>query len=98
MSTVTLSLAEPASEWLAQRVASGEWPSREAYVADLIARDREEAEREAALHAALDEGREQRRQRTDHRRDFRGGHGLATCMSRARPSHTAQAAVRIIDL
>jgi antitoxin ParD1/3/4 len=49
-------LAEPAHEWIAERVASGAWPDEAAYLNDLVARDREDAERLAALHAALDEG------------------------------------------
>ena len=49
-------LAEPAREWIAARVASGAWPDAEAYLNDLVVRDREDAEKLAALHAALDEG------------------------------------------
>jgi antitoxin ParD1/3/4 len=49
-------LAEPARDWIAQRVASGDWPDESAYLSDLVARDREQAEKFAALHAALDEG------------------------------------------
>lgn len=49
-------LAEPARAWIAERVASGTWPDEAAYLNDLVARDRDEAERLAALHAALDEG------------------------------------------
>ena len=56
MPKVTLTLAEPASTWIAQRVDSGEWPTREAYVEALIDREREDADKLAALHAALDEG------------------------------------------
>lgn len=49
-------LAEPAREWIAQRVASGDWPDETAYLSDLVARDREQAEKLAALNAAIDEG------------------------------------------
>ncbi|MFZ4380721.1 MAG: ribbon-helix-helix domain-containing protein [Sandarakinorhabdus sp.] len=49
-------LAEPAREWIAERVASGAWPDEAAYLNDLVARDRDDVERLAALHAALDEG------------------------------------------
>ncbi|WP_416909022.1 MAG: hypothetical protein ACMVO5_05285 [Polymorphobacter sp.] len=50
------SLAEPAREWIAQRVATGAWPSSEAYLNELVERDRIDTERQAALNAALDEG------------------------------------------
>ena len=56
MPKVTLTLAEPASTWIDARVETGEWPTREAYVEALIDREREDAEKLAALHAALDEG------------------------------------------
>ncbi|WP_426165721.1 ribbon-helix-helix domain-containing protein [Sandarakinorhabdus sp. DWP1-3-1] len=49
-------LAEPAREWIADRVATGAWPDAETYLNDLVARDREAAERRAALDAAIDEG------------------------------------------
>ena len=56
MPKVTLTLAEPASTWIAARVDSGKWPTREAYVEALVEREREDAEKLVALHAALDEG------------------------------------------
>ncbi len=49
-------LAEPAREWIAERVATGAWPNAEAYLNALVERDREDAARLVALHAALDEG------------------------------------------
>ena len=49
-------LAEPAREWIAQRVASGAWPDAEAYLNELVERDREYEEKLAALNAAIDEG------------------------------------------
>jgi putative addiction module CopG family antidote len=49
-------LAEPAREWIASQVASGAWPNAEAYLDDLVTRDRDNAEQLAALNAALDEG------------------------------------------
>ena len=56
MSDKPPALAEPAREWIAQRVATGAWPDAEAYLNDLVARDREDAEKLAAFHAAIDEG------------------------------------------
>jgi antitoxin ParD1/3/4 len=56
MADAPRSLAEPAREWIAARVASGAWPDADAYLSDLVAKDREEAEKLAALNAALDEG------------------------------------------
>jgi antitoxin ParD1/3/4 len=50
------SFAEPAREWIAQRVASGAWPDAEAYLNDLVTRDRVYVEKLAALNAAIDEG------------------------------------------
>ncbi len=49
-------LAEPARAWIADRIASGAWPDEAAYLNHLVARDRDDVERLAALHAALDEG------------------------------------------
>jgi len=56
MSDTPRSLAEPAREWIATRVASGAWPDADAYLSDLVAKDREDAETLAALNAAIDEG------------------------------------------
>ena len=56
MSTVTLSLAEPAARWLDEQVSTGRYANADAYLAELVERDRVEAEKLAALHAALDEG------------------------------------------
>ena len=56
MPKVSLTLAEPASSWIAQRVESGEWPTREAYVADLIARDQEDAAKLAYVREAVAQG------------------------------------------
>jgi antitoxin ParD1/3/4 len=56
MSDTPRSLAEPAREWIATRVASGAWPNADAYLSDLVERDREDAAKLTALHAALDEG------------------------------------------
>ncbi len=49
-------LAEPSREWIAQRVATGAWPNAEAYLDDLVTRDREVAVKLAALNAAIDAG------------------------------------------
>jgi antitoxin ParD1/3/4 len=48
--------AEPAHDWIAQRVTSGDWPDESASLSDLVARHREQAEKLAALNAAIDEG------------------------------------------
>jgi antitoxin ParD1/3/4 len=56
MADTPSNLAEPAREWIATRVASGAWPDADAYLSDLVARDREDAEKLAALNAAIDEG------------------------------------------
>ena len=56
MSTVTLSLAEPAARWLDEQVATGRHANAVAYLAELVERDRVEAEKHAALKAAIDEG------------------------------------------
>ncbi len=50
------SFAEPAREWIAQRVATGAWPDAEAYLSDLVERDRKIAEQRAALKAEIDKG------------------------------------------
>jgi Arc/MetJ-type ribon-helix-helix transcriptional regulator len=50
------SLAEPAREWIAQRVASGAWPDADAYLNDLVERDRQDAEKQAAFNAAIEKG------------------------------------------
>jgi putative addiction module CopG family antidote len=56
MSDTPRSLAEPAREWIATRVASGAWPDADAYLSDLVAKDREASEKLAAFNAAIDEG------------------------------------------
>lgn len=56
MSTVTLSLAEPAARWLDEQVATGRFPDAGALVSELIELERINDEKLAALHAALDEG------------------------------------------
>ena len=56
MSTVTLSLAEPAARWLDEQVATGRYANADAYLAELVECDRVEAEKHAALKAAIDEG------------------------------------------
>jgi antitoxin ParD1/3/4 len=50
-------LAEPARAWIAERVASGAWPDEAAYLNDLVARDRDDAERLAFVRSAIAEGR-----------------------------------------
>ncbi|WP_439546248.1 ribbon-helix-helix domain-containing protein [Sandarakinorhabdus sp.] len=50
-------LAEPAREWIASQVASGAWPNETAYLNDLVARDRDEAERLAFVRTAIAEAR-----------------------------------------
>ena len=56
MADTPSNLAEPAREWIATRVASGAWPDADAYLSELVAKDREEAEKLSALNAELDEG------------------------------------------
>ena len=51
-----VSLAEPAREWIAQRLAGGAWPDEEAYLNELVKRDHEDAVKLAAFNAAIDEG------------------------------------------
>lgn len=49
-------LAEPTQAWIDAQVAAGRAPSAEAYLADLVARDREQAEKQATFDAAIREG------------------------------------------
>ncbi|MBC7521942.1 MAG: hypothetical protein H7268_12725 [Sandarakinorhabdus sp.] len=56
MADTPKTLAEPAREWIAQRVNSGAWPNEQAYLNNLVARDQEQAEKLAALNAAIDAG------------------------------------------
>jgi Arc/MetJ-type ribon-helix-helix transcriptional regulator len=56
MANTPKSLAEPAREWIAQRVASGAWPNADAYLNDLVERDRLQAEKQAAFDAAIEKG------------------------------------------
>lgn len=56
MADMPTCLAEPAREWIAERVASGAWPDAGAYLNDLVARDREDAEKLTAFNAAIDAG------------------------------------------
>ncbi len=56
MPKVTLTLAEPASIWIDARVEAGDWPTREAYVEALIAREREDAEKLAYVREAVAQG------------------------------------------
>lgn len=53
MSDTPRSLAEPAREWIATRVASGAWPDADAYLSDLVAKDREEAEKLTYVRDAI---------------------------------------------
>jgi Arc/MetJ-type ribon-helix-helix transcriptional regulator len=56
MADTPKSLAEPAREWIASQVASGAWPDADAYLNDLVERDRLDAERQAAFNAAIEKG------------------------------------------
>ena len=56
MSTVKVSLGEPAARWIDDQVATGRYESADAYLAELVERDRIEAEKLVALRAAIDEG------------------------------------------
>lgn len=54
--SIKVSLAEPAREWIAERVASGAWPDEDAYLNELVERDRADAAKLVAFNAAIDEG------------------------------------------
>jgi len=56
LSKVTLTIAEPARAWIDSQVASGRYADSDAYLADLVERDRTETAKLVALRAALDEG------------------------------------------
>jgi len=53
---VKISLGEPAARWVDDQIATGRYKDADAYLATLVERDREDAERHAALKAATDEG------------------------------------------
>jgi antitoxin ParD1/3/4 len=57
MADTPKSLAEPAREWIASQVASGAWPNADAYLNDLVERDRQDAEKLAFVRSAVAEGR-----------------------------------------
>ena len=52
----SFSLAEPARAWVEAQVAAGAAPDADAYLAGLIERDRETADKRRAWNAAIDEG------------------------------------------
>ncbi len=56
MTTVKISLGEPAARWVDDQVATGRYKDADAYLAELVERDRAETERHAVLKAAIDEG------------------------------------------
>lgn len=56
MPTRTITLAEPAAQWIDDRVRNDGYPNADAYIAALVERERKDAEKLTALHAALDEG------------------------------------------
>ena len=53
---ITVSLAEPAARWIDERVAAGDYPDAHAYVAELVARDREDAAKLDYVRAAVMQG------------------------------------------
>jgi Arc/MetJ-type ribon-helix-helix transcriptional regulator len=56
MADTPKTLAEPAREWIASQVASGAWPDADAYLNDLVERDRQQAEKQAAFNAEIEKG------------------------------------------
>ena len=57
MGQVILQLAKTEAEWIEAQVAAGRFPDAESFVAELVARDRADAEKLEVLRAAIDEGR-----------------------------------------
>ena len=57
MAQMNVSLPERLKAWAESRVAEGRYSSTSDYVRDLMRRDQEQAEKIAALQAAIDEGR-----------------------------------------
>ncbi|QYE34399.1 type II toxin-antitoxin system ParD family antitoxin [Polymorphobacter sp. PAMC 29334] len=56
MPTRTITLAEPAAQWVDDRVRDDGYPNADAYVAALVERERAEAEKLTALRAAVAQG------------------------------------------
>lgn len=56
MAQIGVSLPDDLTAWAERQVADGQYESVGAYVADLIARDLEHAEKLAALRAAIEHG------------------------------------------
>lgn len=57
MAQMNISIPEQLKSWAESRVAEGSYSSTSDYVRDLVRRDRDYAEKLAALQAAIDEGR-----------------------------------------
>lgn len=57
MAQMNISIPEQLKSWAEARVAEGSYSSTSDYVRDLVRRDRDYAEKLAALQAAIDEGR-----------------------------------------
>lgn len=56
MAQMNISIPEALKNWAEARVAEGSYSSTSDYVRDLVRRDRDYAEKLAALQAAIDEG------------------------------------------
>lgn len=56
MAQMNISIPEALKSWAEARVAEGSYSSTSDYVRDLVRRDRDFAEKVAALQAAIDEG------------------------------------------
>jgi len=56
MAQMNISIPEALKSWAEARVAEGSYSSTSDYVRDLVRRDRDYAEKLAALQAAVDEG------------------------------------------
>ncbi|SFN99291.1 hypothetical protein [Sphingomonas sp. OK281] len=56
MAKISVSLPYELMAWAEQQVAEGRYDSLDAYVADLVARDIDDAGKLAASHAAIEEG------------------------------------------
>lgn len=57
MAQVNVSLPDDLSSWADSRATQGGYADPAEYVRDILRRDREREEKQARLHAAIDEGR-----------------------------------------
>ena len=56
MATMNISLPDPMKAWVEQQAETGKYSNSSDYVRDLIRRDRERAEKIAAMQAKITEG------------------------------------------